>query len=160
MDVGASQGVPVPTFEDTALAGTLTPEQRRAVISAFSEDHRFERVLAKVDIPAEQLHAALADPSLLEEALAVKRGYVGLRFVAVAFDVLLAIANHPDQPAAQRLRALAALGGMLNVPVSLGIGKEAPAPGKKRGRPVRDPKPEPAADLEGMLRELRATPEE
>lgn len=142
-----------PSYEDTALAGKLSPEQRQRIIEAFAEDHRFERVLAKVDVPADQLHAVLADPAFAQEALAVKRGYIGLRFVATAMDVLLAIAQHPDAAAAQRLKALAALGGMLDMTV--GAKPAKPAAPKKAGRPVRDPKPETAQPIEAMLRELR-----
>jgi hypothetical protein len=145
-----------PSFEATALAGTLTPEQRTRVIAAFAEDHRFERVLAKVDVPAELLHQALADPALLSEALAVKRGYVGQRFVAVAFDVLLSIATHPDQPAAQRLRALAALGGMLDVPVNVGVSQK---PAGRQGRAVKA-KPAGSQPIEEMLRNLRDVAED
>lgn len=145
-------------YEATALAGKLDAAQRQALIEAFAEDSNLETIVQRLNLPHDLVVEALSDETLITDALRLKRAAIGLRFVGIAYDALLALVQARDTRAAQRIGAIKLLGELLSTDLPTPTeGASSPDQGKarrKRGVGGRHSKKEPPAGTE-MVATLR-----
>jgi hypothetical protein len=129
----------LPSYEDTALAGQLTPEQQDALIAAFVKDSDVTLIAHELDMPRELVLAALEDGSLAERALAAKRSAAACRFMGLAIDQLTTVLETPlaMSSGAEKISAIKLLHNLLGLrpaapPRALAAPKEPKSADKPR----------------------------
>lgn len=143
------------TYEEAILRGSLTAEQKEALVVAFTRRADILGIAAELDLPVHLVLKYIENGDLAFRALAAKRYSAVIQFMGIAIDRLLLIVQSPASTAKEVIAATRLLVYLLGLRGNAGAApsdeddEEAPEPAAE---PVK--KVEPTKSLEAILAAL------